>query len=454
MALQQQITKPDHGGQKIIEIVRDAACEPADGAPRLLCFRRQEPLAALVIRLFVFARDKPDLVGLMTTEVAWPPAAARLLRDGFDLTSSETEVLKELTLGQSVKDIAAASGRSEPTIRTHIRSIFLKTKTSSLMELIRMTLGVLQIAAPHQAAPVANRTGPFETLLLKDRRRLDYLVIGAANGAPFLLLPGGVGTTPFPPRLEQELYARHLKMIVPIRAGFGRSSPLPHGRHVHEVTASDTFELMDRLGIAKAPFVTICDDFRLAVALALAKPQRMTAILACGAPMPAATAEHFARMAKWRRFVSANARYAPGALPYLALTYFSLVRRLGPKRFMQTVMADSPADLRAIDDGEVMATIARGSEIAISPGVSAHSAWAAEVAAHWSVDWSEDLRNCQVPITLFAGHQDPFSPIETVKEFAAEIPNIRLFDFPDCGQLLYPYASSLIDAIEASIDGR
>jgi pimeloyl-ACP methyl ester carboxylesterase len=357
-----------------------------------------------------------------------------------------------------VKEIAAATDRSEPTIRSHVSALLDKTETRSQIELIRMTLGLLEAVEPRPGdlsqQPVSLASRPahaFSTLILEDHRRLDYLVIGHPRGKPFLLMPGGVGTTPFPPRDEQELYQRRLRMVVPVRAGFGGSSPLPRDRHVHEVAASDTFALMDHLGIARMPFVTICDDFRIAIELAQIAPGRMAAIVGCGAPMPAVTHEHFLRMTKWSRFVSANARYAPRALPYVALTFFSLVRRLGPKRFMQTVMADSPADLKVIDDDEVMDAIARSSEVAVSPSFTAHVAWAAEVAANLTTDWSDKLRACKVPVTLFAGHQDPFSPFETVKEYAAAMPHIRLIDFPDCGQLLHPYVSTLFDVIEETM---
>jgi pimeloyl-ACP methyl ester carboxylesterase/DNA-binding CsgD family transcriptional regulator len=424
------------------------------GTPRLLRLRRPRPAAPLVIRLVDGIADDPFLVGLVTTVITWPDGLSDLVQRMFELTASEAGVLKDLALGQTVKEMAASSGRSEPTIRSHLSALLAKTETRSQVELIRMTLGLLEVVEPRTAQTnpaMANGSqggvGP-STLILADQRRLDYLVIGQPKGAPFILMPGGVGTSPFPPKDEQELYGRGLRMIIPIRAGYGGSSPIPPGSHVHDVAAGDTFALMDHLGIDRAPFVTICDDFRIAIALAEASPERMAAILGCGAPLPATTHEHFSRMSKWSRFVSANARFAPRALPYVAMAFFSLVRRLGPKRFLQTVMADSPADLRLIENDDVMSALARSSEVAVSPNFTAHIAWGAEVAANLSIDWSENLRRCRVPITLFAGHEDPFSPFETVKEYAVAMPHIRLLDFPACGQLLYPYSNILFDTIE------
>jgi pimeloyl-ACP methyl ester carboxylesterase/DNA-binding CsgD family transcriptional regulator len=428
--------------------------------PRMVRLRRTKAASPVVMRIFEGVGGDPDMVGLITTIITWPENLTKLVQSVFNLTASEADVLKQIALGQTVKEIAAASGRSEPTIRSHVSALLDKTETRSQVELIRMTLGILEAAdpGPAQTNPAIASFGSQRgigpsSFMLEDQRRLDYLVIGHPRGLPFVLMPGGVGTSPFPPKDEQQLHKRGLRMIIPIRAGYGGSSPIPRDRHVHEVAAGDIFALMDHLGIARAPFVTICDDFCIAVALAAIAPERMTAILGCGAPLPAVTHEHYARMSKWSRFVSANARFAPRALPYVAMAFFSLVRRLGPKRFLQTVMADSPPDLRLLEDDDVMGALARSSEVAVTSNFTAHIAWGAEVAANLSVDWSDKLRRCRVPVTLFAGHQDPFSPFETVKEYAASMPHIRLLDFPDCGQLLHPYVHILFDRIDECIRG-
>jgi pimeloyl-ACP methyl ester carboxylesterase len=138
----------------------------------------------------------------------------------------------------------------------------------------------------------------------------------------------------------------------------------------------------------------------------------------------------------------------------VALTFFGLVQRVGPKRFLQIVMAASPADLKVLEDEEVMNAMIRGSEACVSPTFAAHVAWAAEVSANQSRDWSDVLHACRVPITLFHGHQDAFSSFATVQEYAAAIPNIRLVDLPDTGQLMYAHTSRIFDAIEARMQAQ
>ncbi len=51
-------------------------------------------------------------------------------------------VLKDVTLGNSVKEIVERSRRSEPTIRSHIRALLAKTGTRTQIELVRVTLGL------------------------------------------------------------------------------------------------------------------------------------------------------------------------------------------------------------------------------------------------------------------------------------------------------------------------
>ncbi len=421
--------------------------------------RRDNPLP-IMARLIFSLQGNPDHVGVITSVVRWPRRIGDVLRATFGATEAEVEALRDLVLGQSVKEIAAATGRSEATLRSHVRALLDKTETRTQTELIRMSLGLIDMLAPDDAGYDARGpvyTSPngnvYHTLLLPDGRALDYLIIGAPAGTPFLLLPSNLGTTRLPPQHEEDLLRRDLTMIVPVRAGYGRSSPPPRGRHVHEVATADTQVLLDRLGIARLPVLSIADDFRIALELVKAMPQRISALLACGAPMPASRPEHYQRMTKLTRFVIMNARYAPGAMHYLGLVLFGSAKRMGERRFLQTVMGDSKADLRVLDDGPTLDAMIRGSEIVFSPMHAAHRIMAAETIANFSGDWTGDLRACKAPITLFAGHEDPFSPFETVKEFCNELPNLKLVDFPNCGQLLFPHFDVVLDAVETAAKG-
>ena len=139
-------------------------------------------------------------------------------------------------------------------------------------------------------------------------------------------------------------------------------------------------------------------------------------------------------------------------MPFIAIAAFHYARRIGPKRFMQTVLAGSASDMRLLDDDDVFEAILRGSEIAIGPKFMAHAAYAAGVIASHGSDWSGTLAKCPVPMIVFSGHEDQLSPFETMKEYASKTPRITFYDFPDLGQLLYPVWPQIFAEIERWVE--
>lgn len=428
---------------------------PAEVQTLLRLRLRSQPVPVLV-QIVAGAGGDASYSGVVTTILRWPPELTGLLQNAFGLTSAEAAVLKELAFGLGVKDIAASSGRSESTLRTHVRELLSKTQTTSQIELIRLTLGLMDGFQPAARCSANVATGDptgngnsYETLVLADGRRLDYLVIGLARGAPFLLFPSDVGQTRLPASAESNLSARGLRMIVPIRAGYGWSSPAPANRPVHDVAIDDARQLMDHLGIARAPILALCEDLRLAVEMSIRCPGRITAAIALGALMPAHTPQHFQRMSKWSRFIIANARFAPRTLPFIALALFGLARRIGPKRFFGTLYGGSAGDLNILGQPEILDAIVKGSEITLRPGFTAHVAFAAEAVANFTGDWSDRLGHCPVPVILFNGDEDPVSPIETVREYANALPHIiTLHECAGYGQILYPVWPAIADELE------
>jgi DNA-binding CsgD family transcriptional regulator len=60
----------------------------------------------------------------------------------FSLTSSEARLLSALSRGQTLKQYGADSHVTQNTARTHLKSVFAKTKTSRQSDLIRLISGL------------------------------------------------------------------------------------------------------------------------------------------------------------------------------------------------------------------------------------------------------------------------------------------------------------------------
>jgi DNA-binding CsgD family transcriptional regulator len=84
----------------------------------------QLPLALAVI----------SVGGVDTAAIAWR------MRQVYGLTPAEARVASLLAVGKNLQEIATVTGVTEPTLRTHLRSIFGKTGTRRQAELVAVAL--------------------------------------------------------------------------------------------------------------------------------------------------------------------------------------------------------------------------------------------------------------------------------------------------------------------------
>ena len=393
--------------------------------------------------------NAPPFVIAVTSEIAWPKGFGEVLRQAFDLTGAEAEVVRALTDGLGLTQVAAARGRSIDTIRAQLKSIMAKTETRTQSELVRLTLSTMEIiqfsddaATNMPESSVGFDTlepRPFQTLVLRDRRRLDYLILGDPNGLPILFFPLDYGLVRWPASAEAEAARRGLKIVVPVRPGYGLSTPLPKGVPYLSQIVDDIVALLDHLSIARVPMLTLGGDSFIAIALHAAYPERVTALVACGGVLPLTRPEQYDRMDKWHRFILAGARYTPHLLPFMVKAGFALARRLGKRGFIHAVYGKSTADVATFEIPEVFEAMVVGSEVSLSDTHSAHDAFSREVIHHETTDWTDEVAALRgtIPVHFLNGLQCPQVPPGTLAEFQADYPWIDFRVYPDAGQLLF-----------------
>lgn len=377
-----------------------------------------------------------------STELGWPENLSVTIRDAFQLTNAEIDVVRALAEGKSLKAIAAERARSFETVRSQVRSILAKTETRSQSELIRITLGLMEVVSgtsqtdhSRRAAPQSLKPIPFATMRMPDGRRYDYIEFGDKRGRPVLYFPLDYGLIRWPRDAERAAEKNGIRVIAMVRAGFGHSSQLPQGVDYSGETAADAERLLAHLKIKRCAVMALGADLRYAMRLGIAHPDRVTGILGCSGALPAMTAAQYERMHKWHRFILANARYAPKILPFLVKAGFSLAKRIGSASFFESVNEGSPADMRTFKDPQVREAILMGSEICLSDWHTAHLAFARECIDS-ETNWAATVRACKVPVRLLQGGQDPQSPTETIRELAVEFPHLDIEIIEDAGQLL------------------
>lgn len=432
---------------------------------RLLASNSAEPVVVrvraaqadrmILMHLRVFRpAEKPPFVVALASELGWPEGFGDLLSSAFDLTAAEVEVTRALAEGRGLADIAEIRGRSIETIRAQVKSIMGKTETRSQAELVRLTLSTMEMAqfTGESADELQDRsTGfgtlidrPFQAMTLPDGRRMDYLILGDQRGKPIIFFPLDYGLVRWPASAEAAAIRRGLKVIVPVRAGYGLSTPQPRGSAYAAQTAEDAVCLLDHIGVDACPVLTLGSDSLFAVALHAAYPERITALVSCAGVLPLTRPEQYERMDKWHRFILAGARYTPHLLPFMVKAGFALAHRLGKRGFIHAVYGKSPADVQTFEMPEVYEAIVCGSEVALSDTHSAHDAFAREVIAQETGDWTEELallkraaEDGTCPVHFINGLQDPQVPALTLQEFQRDYAWIDFTVHEDAGQLLF-----------------
>jgi pimeloyl-ACP methyl ester carboxylesterase/DNA-binding NarL/FixJ family response regulator len=385
--------------------------------------------------------EKP-LVLVLSTELVWPEGFEATVQEAFGLTGAEVEIVRGITLGLPVRDIAEARGRSAETVRTQVRSILAKTETHSQSELVRVVLGLMDVALiPIADADQSGEIGrleprPLSWLRTAEGRRLTWIEFGDPRGKPVLYMHLDYGLTRWPAAAERAARRRGLRVVVPVRAGYGKTDLHPRGTDHLEGVTRDYAAVLDHLGIKGTVALPLGADLRFAMNLANTRPDLVKGIVGCACQLPIRTGAQYERMDKWQRFILANARYAPKVLPFLVQAGFSLARRLGKEAFFRQVNGGSPADLETFARPDVREAMLEGSEVCLTRKWSAHEAFTRECIGS-EKDWSAVVRACTVPVVLLEGDQDPQTPMLTVKELMTDYPHLDVRFLPFTGQLLF-----------------
>ncbi|MGP3698624.1 alpha/beta fold hydrolase [Rhodobacter sp. NSM] len=380
--------------------------------------------ATVVLRVCVpDSREDRAQALVLATEPVWPEAFGELLHETFGLTGAETEVVHGLTLGLPLREIAALRGRSVETVRTQMRSIQQKTETHSQQELLRLVMGLMDLAL----APPGMAAVPFggqllealapRSLTLPDGRRLDWIEFGAPDGAAVLHLHGEFGLARWAPDAELAARDRGLRVIVPIRAGYGRSDPSPEGMSVAEASALDIAALAEHLRIGRAAVLALGCDLAAACRLARMRPGLVSGILACAADLPAGPSAH------WPRFLDETARLEPEALALLVQAAFVLARRRGKEGLVLAACGGSSADRLALRLEGIREAVVFGSDICVGPEVSAHAAF---FRGRLEAGRPLPPHPPHVPVLFLQGALDPLAPPANVRSFAAAIPGAQV----------------------------
>lgn len=389
------------------------------------------------------------------SHIQWSAQVEASLSRCFDLSKTETEIVRLMLEMKSRSEIARARDRSTETIKRHISSILRKTGCRSSSELLLIVMSFVNLISDEASDLPADAVGLRAVELpgpnAAPPRQLHYLEAGAWDGRPCIYLPGPYCLSEWPKSAEKAAKSRGIRTVTLIRRGYGPTAHAETTGDLASDVASEVLAVMDALGIDRAPILTQSNDIVFAVRLARKHPERVSAIIACGGAPPFDRPEQFDRMDKWHRFVLANAKFAPRLLPFIVKAGFFLAHRIGKLRFLEQVYGNVPGDMAVLANPEARTAILNGSRFALSDGVSAHAAFSELILYFGRPEWSADVRFAEgrVPIYLVNGSKDPMVRPEALDEIALVYPWIDITVYDGAGEFVFfQYWPDVLDVVE------
>lgn len=390
----------------------------------------------------------------VSAEHPWHEDAGCALGAVFSMTGAETALVRRLAEGETVRSVARRSGRSEGTIRSQLHSILSKTGARTQAELARVIVALLQavsfdvrrVAPPRHGGVPGRRASPH--VRLADGRRLAVRHYGDPQGRPVLWLQSAIGF--FEPTAEGEraLVHRGLRLVVPIRAGYATSDPLPPDRDVLEAAIDDIAEVCRQTGLARCPVVAHFYDIRLALALAHRAPEAVERIVGISCMFPIENLAQFRRLNAISRFYVATIRYTPYLLPFIVRAWHADMRRNGLAAAIRQVYRGHLADERAFARPDIAAAMTGAYGLIYESGAPARAAFCAE-AIRYAEPWPAGFGSVDCPVTFIHGVQDGHGLHETLLDYRAAYHGWEVVAFPDEGQLVgFVHWSAVLDAIE------
>lgn len=333
------------------------------------------------------ARRSPDLVRRMMDLMSGLSRDAgdveAVLQALFGATPAEARAAARFAEGLTAREVAAALGVKEATVRGQLKAVFAKTGVNKAKDLVRLTVEAGMLTTLTRASETVveplDPEGRVRLISRPDGRRVAFTDYGPKGGRPVAVFHGLSTGRILPLPFVAALHKAGYRPIVAQRPGFGLSDPAD-GDHL-VAQADDLAEVLDLLKLRKTD-VLVRDG---ATAAGLAFAERHGDRVAAGLlvnPRPPATVErsHRSLIGQVSRTLLKH--------PELIATFAEMLRRQARSDLMARTLRRSlegaPGDRAVVDDPALMARLIRDSQ-----GLSARSSagFVAEMAAY-ALGWT------------------------------------------------------------------
>ena len=353
---------------------------------------------------------------IQAVNIRWPAHMKPLLQKTFNLTESEIAIFKLLSEGISIKDTASQRNTSVATVRTQIREIYAKTGTTSQIQFIRFAVSLAALNFEDATGDGAFLEGDTKTftrpcypreehwhlLKLPDGRNLDYVVFGSRSGTPCLFFHNEILGDIWPEELTRHAISQGLKIILPARPLYRRSSDYPKDVNYIKQTAQDFLILLNHLKIDKVRILSQTLGGMFAMKFASMFEDRVQSLCFISPMLPFFDEEQRRKMPPMHRLVASFIVKAPWMMEFMAKTGFALYLKEGPEFLLRRIFASTPVDKKILDNPHHMKTLCKGLQFGIRNDYKPYLAG----FKHKLTNSFEIMKALTVPIAIIIGSAD------------------------------------------------
>lgn len=378
---------------------------------------------------------------IVSTCFYWRETIATLLGSVFHLTDAEQNVVRLLVEGKDAKSIATARDTGEGTVRGQIKSITSKMNVRSQTDIVRlvMTLGEFPKSAVGEeetvdlAVPALSSNWletevwkPFKSLTLQDGRTLSYHDMGPLTGNPILFSHTGSCMARWPPSMIRLAFEHNLRIICPMRAGYGQSDSLDLNANPFDAVCNDSVFLLKSLGISRLPYAVQGSDFPFAADLISKHPELVSELIGIGGRPCLPGGLNVDGAGRWQRFFVSMAQNAPHMVQFASKAVMAMSRRIGPEAMLRQLCKDSPSDLALLDTEEMKQILVANISLMAEKSTNAAGAFAMEYTA-FQADWSDRMMATQnIPVQILLAEEDPTVDLGSIPKLREAYPWIEI----------------------------
>lgn len=381
----------------------------------------------------------------------WHGAMAHILAEAFALSPGEAAICALVADGLGPAEIATRRAAALGTVRTQLKSIYAKTRSTGQADLVRLLHALLRVAEEHEATQGTPGAAPppgVHTIKVSDRE-MPVEEHGPHDGWPVIFLHGMLDGNAVTRACRAQLRAANIRLICPVRPSFGTAAPSP-GPIITapDRLAQDIQRLIAAMRLDRPVLLGHMAGSVYAFATAAAAPAgQIRGIVSVSGGVPIRSPAQFAAMSARQRLVAWTARYAPSVLPFVLRAGIRQLRSGGERKFLHSLYESAPLDMAVIADPEIADIVLDGYRFTVAQG---HAAF--EIDSHQVVrDWSPLVAASDAPVHLVHGVHDPVVSMDSVRAFHSGLAaRARLTALEDTGQLvLYRRPEVVIDALTA-----